>query len=131
MSTDERIEEPTVPPAPIPKDGYYWADVVFDTGGIRRIAVRVRGGRVLSATGFGTEMIAREFEEMNPVAAVRIWPEEAAVEIETLRAANAALVEKVKRLEAEGDCMADAIDKYGSYGHSHLPRYWREAKGQP
>ena len=91
----------------IPKDGYYTADVQLDTGGAMSWYVQVKGGK--THDDLGKELLPEacsNFRELPTSLMIRVWPLDAAMELDTLRTANAALVEKVKRLEYAGDLLA-------------------------
>jgi len=78
----------------IPKDGYYMAKVQLDTGGMCPHYVRVKDGKPYSQ--WGDELLPEacsEFQEVNTTLMVRVWPEDAAMELEALRSAG--LVERV------------------------------------
>ena len=117
----------------IPKDGYYTAWVQLDTGGLRVGYVRVKDGKPM--TTMGVELLPEacsNFRELNTTLMVRVWPEDAAMELEALRTANAGLVEKVRRLEEVGDGLAEIAGKFGHGLFVHERRdAWKEAKGQP
>lgn len=58
--------------------------------------------------------------------------EKVEAEMQTLRTANAGLVERVKRLEEVGDGLAEIAGKFGHGLFVHERRdAWKEAKGQP
>ena len=58
--------------------------------------------------------------------------EKVEAEIQTLRTANAGLVEKVKRLEEVGDGLAEIAGKFGHGLFVHERKdAWNQAKGQP
>ena len=117
----------------IPKDGHYTARVQLDTGGQWELYVRIKDGKLF--TTLGVELLPEacsEFQEVNTARMVRAWPDDAAMELEALRAANAGLVEKVKRLEEVGDGLAEIAGKFGHGLFVHERRdAWKEAKGQP
>lgn len=98
----------------IPKDGYYTADVQLDTGVAIALYVNVNGGRPHDENG--KELLPEacsNFCELDAARMVRVWPQIAAMELDTLRAANAGLEEKVASLEKEnarlqaGGCARD------------------------
>ena len=97
----------------LPKDGYYIAKVQLDTGGQWELYVRIKDGKLF--TTLGVELLPEacsEFQEVNTARMVRAWPDDAAMELEALRAANAGLVEKVKRLEEAGKELGKASRKF-------------------
>lgn len=111
----------------IPNDGHHTAKVQLDTGGQCPHYVRVKDGKPYSQ--WGDELLPEacsEFQEVDTTLMVRVWPEDAAMELEALRTANAGLVERVKRLEIAGDTLATVTIRNG---RSH--DQWHEAKGQP
>lgn len=82
----------------IPKDGYYIADVQLDTGGTVPEYVHVNLGKPRNE--WDEELIPEacsNFRELNTTLMVRVWPQNAAMELEALRTANAGLVDKVKQ----------------------------------
>lgn len=108
---DQQVEE--VAAMSIPKDGYYMAKVQLDTGGMCPHYVRVKDGKPYSQ--WGDDLLPEacsEFQEVDTTLMVRVWPEDAAMKIESLRAANAGLVEKVKRLEEAGKELGKASRKF-------------------
>lgn len=110
----------------IPKDGYYIADVQLDTGGTVPEYVHVNLGKPHDE--WGEELLPEacsNFREVDTTLMVRVWPQNAAMELEALRTANAGLVERVKRLEAAGNAMA-AYDPETVFADD-----WNRAKGQP
>ena len=119
----------------IPKDGYYTADVQLDTGGAMSWYVQVKGGK--THDDLGKELLPEacsNFRELPTSLMIRVWPLDAAMELDTLRTANAALVEKVKRLEQAGNRMASWLDgdaRTWGVESSPLADDWRIAKGQP
>lgn len=146
MSTDERIEEPTTTSAPIPKDGYYTAWVQLDTGGTMPAYVRVKDGLIMASDE--DELKPSACSQFRPVSTQQfcgVWPSEAAMELETLRTANAALVEKVRRLEGDLETLDHEIGnrcaklrQWGEnlvrVGNRHIAPEcdeWNRAKGQP
>ena len=93
----------------IPNDGYYLAKVQLDTGGERPTYARVKDGKPYDC--LGSELLPEAcsgFSEVHTTLMVRVWPDDAAMELEALRAANAGLVEKVRRLEEAGDGLRKA-----------------------
>jgi len=73
----------------IPKDGYYMAKVQLDTGGMCPHYVRVKDGKPYSQ--WGDELLPEacsEFQEVDTTLMVRVWPEDAAIELEALRTAG-------------------------------------------
>ena len=114
----------------IPKDGYYLAKVQLDTGGERQCYVRVKNGKLHDEEG--EELLSDacgDFNELSSVMMAWVWPEDAAMELEALRTANAGLVKKVRRLEQAGPI---AI-QHAFYGRSlSAEQTWKQAtKGQP
>ena len=114
----------------IPKDGYYIADVQLDTGGTVPEYVHVNLGKPHDE--WGEELLPEacsNFREVDATLMVRVWPQNAAMELDALRTANAGLVERVKRLEGAGPI---AI-QHAYYGRSFsAEQTWRQAaKGQP
>ncbi len=84
----------------MPADGFYAAWVQCDTGGEILQAVRVCGGGVFKPNG--TEIRLNACSDFGPIATwnyCHAWPQFAADELDRLRTANAALLERVKRLE--------------------------------
>ena len=84
----------------IPKDGYYIARVQLDTGGQWELYVRIKDGK--PHTTLGVELLPEacsEFQEVSTSQMARAWPDDAAMELEALRTANAGLVEEIDRLE--------------------------------
>ena len=109
----------------IPKDGYYMAKVQLDTGGLCPHYVRIKDGKPHNQ--WGGKLLPEAcngFQEVDTTLMVRVWPEDAAMELEALRTANAGLVERVKRLEEAGDSCC-------IYGPESVLNEWRKAKGQP
>lgn len=122
----------------LPKDGYYMATVALDTGGSIRGYVQVQAGKVFTKSAI--ELLPEacsDFAEIGPIHFVRVFPGQAAIELESIRA-------KVKRLEEEsadymklfcdwkayatnlesaGQTMAE-----GGFHAPHVMREWREAK---
>lgn len=164
----------------IPKDGYYMARVQLDSGGLCPMYVHVKGGKPHDE--WGGELLPEacsNFQEVNTTLMVRVWPEDAAMELEalrdevatlrkdqwvpaallqilelhripvgspelleaklaveaeidTLRTANAGLVERVKRLEAAGDEMAAWLRNPRNLGDDpFMADQWEATKGQP
>lgn len=117
----------------IPKDGYYMAYVQLDTGGTVPEYVHVNLGKPRNE--WDEELLPEacsNFREVDTTLMVRVWPQNAAMELEALRTANAGLVEKVKRLEEAGDATAiHAGLPYLMPGGQEAVRRWKEAKGQP
>lgn len=123
---------------PLPKDGYYMATVILDTGGSIREYVQVQGGKVFSksASELLTEACS-DFAELGPIHFVCVFPGQAAIELEDLRA-------KVKQLEEESadymklfcDWKAYATNLEsagqrmveGGFHAPHVTREWCEAK---
>ena len=80
----------------IPKDGYYIADVQLDSGGLCPMYVHVNLGKPHDE--WGGELLPEacsNFREVDATPMVRVWPQNAAMELDALRTANAGLVEKV------------------------------------
>ena len=164
----------------IPKDGYYRADVILDGRGLWPLFVHVRSGAIYD--GAENKLLPEacsNFREVNTTLMVRVWPDDAAMELEalrnevttlrkddwvgaaclhllaehgvpigspellaakdrveaeidTLRTANAGLVEKVKRLEAAGDEMAAWLRNPRNLGDDpFMADQWEATKGQP
>lgn len=115
----------------IPPDGYYSAIVHLDTGGEMRFYVRVLNGHpyLYSDRECRDRLLwsaCRGFEPADAMQYCSVWPSKAAAELETLRTANKALLERVKRLHEAGQ---DAID-YIDGKHSEAGRVldgWRKA----
>ena len=116
-----------------PKDGYYIADVQLDTGGTVPEYVHVNLGKLHNE--WNEELLPEacsNFREVDTTLMVRVWPQNAAMELDALRTANAGLVERVKRLEEVGDGLAEIAGKFGHGLFVHERRdAWKEAKGQP
>ncbi len=118
-------------------DGYYTALVNYDTGGEMRVYVRVVEKKAYSASGRLLKSSAcSEFEPCNTWDYIYGFPKAAAAELDTLRTANAALVEKVNRLEEAGDAMAHAEGCMCDNGVVcrrcfDRARDWRKAKATP
>lgn len=75
-----------------PKDGFYIATVLHDTGGVYREYVRVECGKVYTKCGY--ELLSTacgDFSQISVATYALIWPGFAALEIESLRTANARL----------------------------------------
>lgn len=85
----------------------------------------------LSASAWAHHALEECADGLKYAIRAREEAEKLEMEVTALRTANAALVERVKRLEEAGDAMANAADRYGIPYHSHLPEIWRAAKGQP
>lgn len=80
----------------IPKDGYYIATVLLDSGGATVSYVEVRDGTPLSRHGFELLPSAcSNFFECSTVEYQQGWPERAALELDAIRTANKALVEQL------------------------------------
>ena len=130
----------------IPKDGYYIADVQLDSGGLCPMYVHVNLGKPHDE--WGGELLPEacsNFREVDTTLMVRVWPQNAAMELEALRTANAGLVERVKRLDDE---LADYMKLFcdwtayatnlesagkqmldGGFHAPHIISGWREAEG--
>ena len=114
----------------IPKDGYYTAWVQLDTGGTLPAYIRVQDGVIRDGDGDELRLDAcSNFIRVSTQQFCGVWPEDAAMELEALRTANAGLVERVKRLEEAGPI---AI-QHAFYGRSFsAEQTWKQAtKGQP
>ena len=122
----------------LPKDGYYLATVILDTGGSIREYVQVQDGKVFSKSA--SELLPEacsDFFEIGILHFVCVFPGQAAIELEDLRA-------KVKRLEEESadymklfcDWKAYATNlesagqrmAEGGFHAPHVIQEWREAK---
>ena len=82
-----------------PKDGYYMAKVQLDTGGQCPHYVRVKDGKPHSQ--WGDELLPEacsEFQEVDTTLMVHVWPEDAAMKIESLRNACDGLMRGMKTL---------------------------------
>lgn len=100
-----------------PKDGYYIADVQLDTGGTVPEYVHVNLGKLHNE--WNEELLPEacsNFREVDTTLMVRVWPQNAAMELDALRTANAGLVERARRLEealdtleVRGDQMNDEL----------------------
>ena len=122
----------------IPKDGYYSAIVRLDTGGEMRVYVRVLSGHpyLYSDRECRDRLLwsaCRGFEPADAMQYCAVWPSKAAAELETLRTANKALVERVKRLEEAGDFLMEAAHTdQDSCVFDHMNRSaeaaWNQAK---
>lgn len=80
----------------IPTDGYYNALVQCDSGGEMHLCVEVYGGRVFMANG--AQLKPETCSNFVPVSSwtyCSVWPVQAGEELDTLRTANKALVERV------------------------------------
>jgi len=117
----------------IPKDGYYNAIVQGDTGGEMHQVVRIHGGRVYTAHPYELKPTAcSQFTPLGTQSYCTHWPHLAAGELSTLRTANAALVERVRRIEAAGDKLAARYTNslpQGGKAALHVREYHRE-KGE-
>lgn len=117
----------------IPKDGYYIADVQLDTGGTVPEYVHVNLGKPHDE--WGEELLPEacsNFREVDTTLMVRVWPQNAAMELDALRTANAGLVERVKRLEGAGDEMAAWLRNPRNLGDDpFMADQWEATKGQP
>jgi hypothetical protein len=113
-----------------PTDGYYNALVQGDTGGEMHQVVRVHGGRVYTAHPYELKPSAcSQFTPLETQSYCTHWPQLAAGELEALRTANAALVERVKRIEAAGDKLAARYMSslpQGGKAAQHVREYHRE-----
>lgn len=122
----------------LPKDGYYMATVVLDTGGSIREYVQVQGGKVFTKSA--SELLPEacsDFAELGPIHFVCVFPGQAAIELEDLRAKLKQLEEEsadymklfcdwkayATNLESAGQRMLE-----GGYHALHVIREWREAK---
>ena len=118
-------------------DGYYTALVQCDTGGEISTHVRVLDGIPRNARGATLRKDAcRDYMPVCVEDFCRAWPWDAAMELSALRTANAALVERVKRLEEAGDAMERAegcMCDDGVICHRCFDRAgdWRKAKATP
>jgi hypothetical protein len=121
-------------------DGYYTALVQCDTGGEIFQAVEVCEGKIFRSSGL--ELNASACSDFIPLAACNFcsaFPVIAGAELETLRTANAALVERMKRLEEAGDAMLNAwlmpedAMEYSDWValSSDAKRKWYRAKATP
>jgi hypothetical protein len=91
-------------------DGYYTALVHGDTGGEISTHVRVLDGIPRNARGATLRRDAcRDYMPVCVEDFCRAWPWDAAMELGALRTANAALVERVKRLEEAGDRLEELL----------------------
>lgn len=115
----------------IPNDGYYIAHVQSDTGGSVPTYIRVKDGVIRDSDG--DELRLDACSKFHPVSTQQfcgVWPQNAAMELEALRTANAGLVEKVKRLEEAGDELASCLAF--DYSENIQPvKDWKKAKGRP
>lgn len=87
----------------IPKDGYYICRLIQDTGGEVTRYVRVLDGSPYLPSGHA--VLSSACSHFRPVELWEFcgtWPDIAATELDALRTANKALVERVKRLEEAG-----------------------------
>jgi hypothetical protein len=81
-------------------DGFYNALVKCDTGGEMNFAVRVYEGRVYTPHQYELRPDAcSDFTPLSTWLVVSNWPQYAVDQLDALRTENAALVERVKRLE--------------------------------
>lgn len=81
----------------IPKDGYYIADVQLDTGGTVPEYVHVNLGKPHDE--WGEELLPEacsNFREVDTTLMVRVWPQNAAMELDSLRKAMATLRETLR-----------------------------------
>jgi len=82
-----------------PKDGYYIADVQLDTGGTVPEYVHVNLGKPHNE--WNEELLPEacsNFQEVNTTLMVWVWPQNAAMELDALRTANAGLVKEVRQM---------------------------------
>ena len=116
-----------------PKDGYYLARVQHDTGGTLPTYVHVHDGVIRANDGNELRADAcSDFRDVHTTLMVRVWPDDAAMELEALRTANAGLVERVRRLEAVGDEMAAWLRNPRNLGDDpFMADQWEATKGQP
>ena len=137
----------------IPADGFYNATVQCLGGDCMHLCVEVRGGRVFKANH--VELKPEACSEYVPVSAwsyCSVWPVHAGTELETLRAENATLKERlgkyqhefriaiiraeraeeqVRRLEEAGDKLASELRGHcHNLGADRLLDNWGMAKGQ-
>ena len=83
-------------------DGYYFANVWDDSGRVQRELVRVAGGKLYNESGKVLFPAAvSDFKPATTADLCALWPWTAASELTTLRTENAALVERVGRLQDE------------------------------
>ena len=117
----------------IPKDGYYIAVVQCDSGGETAMHVQVINGVPQTVRGDAlVQSACSQFMEVSASEFCRVWSNDAAMELDALRTANAGLVEKVRRLEEVGDGLAEIAGKFGHGLFVHERRdAWKEAKGTP
>lgn len=84
----------------LPKDGYYMATVIRDTGGSIREYVQVQGGKVF--TKHASELLPEacsDFAELGPIHFVCVFPGQAAIELESLRSEVTRLRQWIADLE--------------------------------
>ena len=114
----------------MPPDGYYTALVRCDTGGEISMHVRVLDGIPRNARGASLRVDAcRDFMPVCVEDFCRAWPWDAAMELGAMRTGNAALVERVKRIESAGDKLAARYMSslpQGGKAAQHVREYHRE-----
>jgi hypothetical protein len=115
-------------------DGYYTALVQGDTGGEISTHVRVLDGIPRNARGATLRRDAcRDFMPVCVEDFCRAWPWDAAMELSALRTGNAALVERVKRIEAAANKLAQRhllVPTTYPQAQAHVAEYHR-AKATP
>lgn len=90
----------------IPKDGFYTARVFLDTGGAVRLFVRVLSGVPYSDHAMKRPLLSEACSQFEPASTLEFcqaWSDEAAMELDALRTANKALVERVAELQSWKD----------------------------
>lgn len=97
----------------IPADGFYNALVQLDTGGEMNFAVRVHEGTVYTPHQYELRPDAcSDFTPLSTWLIVSNWPQYAVDQLDALRAAKAALVEEVERLQAWKDAAVEVESKW-------------------